>query len=190
MQLFARPLKRSVGPLSWRFMSTKVYAAIIVMILGANVVFASRCLALRNVSDELKGSVAVFSGQAVAAEFQPIAAQAGWPEGGEVLVVRFSVERWWKGAGTSEIVIYTGEGRLPDGFQRVFAHDFTFEVAEKYLVYAFDNEGQLGASKCGRTAKLADAAEDVTELGEGNLPDTTAPLVTTQPHNGLQRTRR
>ena len=62
-------------------MNTKIYVAIILMILGANSVFASKCLALRNVSEELKHSMAVFSGQAVAAEYRPMAGQAGWPEG-------------------------------------------------------------------------------------------------------------
>ena len=171
-------------------MSIKIYVAIILMILSANSVFASRCLALQNVSEELKASMAVFSGQVIAAEYKPVSGQAGWPEGIEVLVITFSVARWWKGSGTYEVLVYTGEGRWPDGRQRIFAHDFTFEVGEKYLVYAFGNEGRLGASTCGRTAKLGDAAEDMRELGEGKLPDKSASIVTTQPNKGLQRTRR
>ncbi|MCM3904949.1 MAG: hypothetical protein ND866_24900 [Pyrinomonadaceae bacterium] len=171
-------------------MNNKICVAIVLIILGANSVFASRCLALRNVSEELKASVAVFSGHVVAAEYQPVSGLPGWPEGIEVLVIKFSVERWWKSSGTDEVLVYSGVGRWPDGHQRIFAHDFTFEVGEKYLVYAFGNEGKLGASICGRTAKLGDAAEDVTELGEGKLPDKSAPLVTTQPNKGLQRTRR
>src|ERR1043165_7517992 len=42
----------------------------------------------------------------------------GWGEkvdGYQVLVLKFAVKTWWKGAGTSEVIIVTEQTKNPDG---------------------------------------------------------------------------
>ena len=166
----------------------------LILVLGANPGLASECWARRSVSEELNHSTVVFSGKAVAEEYRRIITpQPGWPEGGEILVIKFSVERWWKGSGEEEVFLYTGVSRWPGGYRRIDGEDFGFKVGEQYLVYAFGENEHLVTTECERTTKLEKAAEDLKELGEGRLPEkkkAKVSLVTSPPNKGLQLTAR
>jgi len=163
-----------------------------VLTLEATPGFATECWARRSVSEELKHSTVVFSGKAVAEEYRPIVTpQSGWPEGGEILVIRFSVERWWKGSGGGEVFLYTGLSRWPGGYTRSFGEDFNFSVGEEYLVYAFGDVDNLTTTACERTTKLEKADEDLKALGEGRLPEKKkATPVPSLPNKALQLTAR
>ena len=145
--------------------------AVLLVGLQCNVSGASRCFQPRSVSDELKNSTAVFSGMAIAEEYRPVDIKRdGMLEGGEALVIRFAVERWWKGSGDAEVVLDTSVIRHPGGITSFMDEDFTFRVGEKYLVYAFTSNGNLRTNGCRRTKKLEKAEEDLRDLGEGKLP--------------------
>ena len=175
----------------------KVLFLILILLIEANASFASfalECRARRSVSEELKHSTIVFSGKAVAEEYRPIiTAPPGWPEGGEILVIKFSVARRWKGSVEEEVFLYTGVSRWPGGYRRIAGEDFGFKVGEQYLVYAFGENEHLHTTECERTTKLEKAAEDLKELGEGRLPEkkkAKVSLVTSPPNKALQLTAR
>lgn len=162
------------------------------LVLEATPSLAMECWARRSVSEELRHSTAVFSGKAVAEEYRPIVTpQPGWPEGGEILVIKFSVQRWWKGSGEGEIFLYTGVSRWPGGFGRIVGEDFKFKVGEQYLVYAFGDVDNLTTTSCERTTELEKAAEDLKALGGGRLPEKKkAARVASPPNKALQLTAR
>ena len=150
----------------------RTFLLILIVALEATPSLATRCWARRSVSEELKKSTVVFSGKAVAEEYRPIVTPPpGWSEGGESLVIKFAVERWWKGTGREEVYLYTGVSRWPGGYTRIFSSDFRFNVGEEYLVYAFGDVDHLTTTVCARTTKLEEADEDLKALGEGRLPE-------------------
>jgi len=166
------PVNSSVRWLSELNIKVKILFLILILLIEANAGFALECRARRGVSEELKHSTIVFSGKAVAEEYRPIiTAPPGWPEGGEILVIKFSVARWWKGSVEEEVFLYTGVSRWPGGYRRIAGEDFGFKVGEQYLVYAFGENEHLVTTECERTTKLEKAAEDLKELGEGRLPE-------------------
>jgi len=112
----------------------------------------------------------------------------GWPEGGEILVLKFSVERWWKGSGEEEVFLHTGVSRWPGGYTRIFTEGFNFIVGEKYLVYGFGAVDNLTTSVCERTTKLEKAGDDLKALEEGRLPEKKkASRVPSPPNDTLDR---
>lgn len=78
--------------------------------------------------------------------------------------VRFSVTRRWKGVDTEEVVVRTARDSAACGF--------AFEVGQDYVVYASaeDEAGTLSTGLCDRTARVADATEDLEALGTGEVP--------------------
>jgi hypothetical protein len=170
----------------------RILLLILMLVLEANPSLASECWARRSVPEELNNSTVVFSGKAVAEEYRPIVTpQRGWPEGGEILVIKFYVERWWKGSGEGEVFLYTGVSRWPGGYTRIFTEGFNFSVGEKYLVYAFGDVDNLTTTGCERTTKLEKADEDLKALGEGRLPEKKkASRVPSPPNKRLQLTAR
>jgi hypothetical protein len=162
------------------------------LVLEATPGLATECWARRSVSEELAHSTVVFSGKAVAEEYRPIVTpQPGWPAGGEILVIKFSVERWWKGSGGEEVFLYTGVSRWRGGYTRIFTEGFNFSVGEEYLVYVLGDVDNLTTSSCERTTTLEKAAEDLKALGEGRLPEKKkAARVPSPPNKALQLTAR
>ena len=164
------------------------------LVLKATPSLAMECRPRRSVSEQLRLSTAVFSGKAVAEEYRPIVTpQPGWPEASEILVIKFSVARWWKGSVEEEVFLYTGVSRWPGGYRRIAGEDFGFKVGEQYLVYAFGENEHLVTTECERTTKLEKAAEDLKELGEGRLPEkkkAKVSLVTSPPKTSACTRRR
>jgi hypothetical protein len=77
--------------------SVEDFTSPLMLAVETTLTLANECRPRRSVSEELRHSTAVFSGKAVAEEYRPIITpQPGWPEGGEILVIEFSVERWWR----------------------------------------------------------------------------------------------
>jgi hypothetical protein len=151
-----------------------LFAFVLVAILlaaQANQAMSFRCIKKRTVSEELAQAVSVFSGEAIAQEYKSKRkTNSDSSEDGEVLVVKFKVERWWKGSGADEIEMHTSQEKQPDGTLSLMAEDFHFQTGESYLVYAFWRDAYLTTNQCQRTAKLEQAKEDLLELGEGRIP--------------------
>lgn len=82
---------------------------------------------------------------------------------GDVKTFTFKIERYWKGATDEEIKIHV---------QETMRYQAWFEVGEQYLVYARGDEDdeKLWEVRCSRTKSLADASEDITELGKAKKP--------------------
>jgi hypothetical protein len=103
----------------------------------------------RSVKTAVRRSTAVFSGEVLEIK-----------SGGNFLVVRFRVERFWKGV-TSEEVSVSSDSTVESPHYR---------VGEKYLVFAGLHEGKLFTGSCSRTRKLEYAQRDLDQLGEGRSP--------------------
>ena len=136
---------------------TMLLARFVLMLAGYT--FASACvcdLPLKRAS--LKKAVAKAKSEAVAVFY------------GQVIeldnsIVKFSVERLWKGAPAEEIIlINTGMGKASGGDRIISSCAYNFRMGEKYLVYAHGSEGRLQTHKCTRTAVSEDAAEDFKML--------------------------
>ncbi|MFD1927183.1 hypothetical protein ACFSFY_03790 [Sporosarcina siberiensis] len=80
--------------------------------------------------------------------------------------VYFKVREVWKGIDSTTISVFTGNDSASCGID--------FAVGKEYLVYAhtLDSNGEsiLSTTLCDRTAELANAAEDLTIIGEGQIP--------------------
>jgi hypothetical protein len=72
-------------------------------------------------------------------------------------VVRFRVDHRLKGSADREVTVRTAESSAACGYY--------FRERKQYLVYAHATEEGLGVSLCSRTARVADAAEDLKALG-------------------------
>lgn len=79
---------------------------------------------------------------------------------GDVKTFTFEVEQFWKGEPNEKVEI---------GVQETMRYEAWFEVGESYLVYARsgadEDDGKLWEVRCSRSKPLADASEDVSELG-------------------------
>jgi len=129
------------------------------------------CHSRHSVAVEFERAIAVFSGKAIAEEYRKAKTHvAGQVVETEVLVVKFKVERWWKGNGSGEVVMFTSETKIQDGIRWVTEEDFKFRKGESYLVYAHCSLGDLRTNECKRTRRLAEAEEDLRELGQGSEP--------------------
>jgi hypothetical protein len=114
----------------------------------------------------------VFSGEVIAEEYTYL--EKGDPNGpgnAQTLIVKLKVNCWWKGNGAAEVELYTSVRMYANGITSAMADDFQFRKGESYLVYASGSDGKFSTSDCMRTQKLADADEDLRELGQGREPE-------------------
>ncbi|WP_199350874.1 PEP-CTERM sorting domain-containing protein [Haliangium ochraceum] len=88
-------------------------------------------------------------------------------ESGDNLVATFAVERAWKGVAKDTITVATGLNSAMCGLG--------FAEGERWLVYAMLDGDELRSSLCSRTARSADAADDLAALGEGSAPSDASP---------------
>ena len=120
----------------------------------------------------ITNSTAVFSGEVISEQYWDLKDDpAGEPMDVKVLVVKLKVKRWWKGNGAEEVDLYTSARKYPDGTTSLMAEDFRFRKGESYLVYAYGNQAKLRTDGCTRTRILAEAEEDLRELGESRVPE-------------------
>lgn len=82
---------------------------------------------------------------------------------GDVKTFTFKVEKYWKGAASKRIEI---------NVQQTMRYQAWFKVGEKYLVFARGDESseKLWERRCSRTKLLANASEDLQQLGKGKIP--------------------
>ncbi|MFL6228305.1 MAG: hypothetical protein ACJ741_05965 [Pyrinomonadaceae bacterium] len=86
----------------------------------------------------------------------------------EVLVLKFEVERWWKGNPVNEVILITGRTRDPDSKEIIPDCEYPFAEGELYLVYAYAGESGLETSNCTRTKRLKEAHQDLKVLRKSN----------------------
>jgi hypothetical protein len=142
-----------------------------IAVTGLESASRGHCVAPGSVSYEKQHARAVFCGLVVAEEYRPVRLlEPGQPAGSERLVIRFRVDRYWKGPMGREVLLYTSKVRRPDGSISFEAEDFDFRVGERYLVYAVGTKYRLSTNNCTRTAEIGAAREDLLELGIGRKP--------------------
>lgn len=152
------------------------------LLLSATKVFACRCVPSPTeipISDAVKSAIEnstmVFTGKVVGFEYRKGVPNrfieleeknSGKRIDYETKVVKFQVERWWKGEAPTEIFLVTAETKNSDGTGSFSSCDYYFKANETYLVYAFGKENELRTHSCART-RLLNETEDLKILGEG-----------------------
>lgn len=137
------------------------------------------------VGKSMSSSTVVFQGRVVGFEYRKgihneyMSSQkdgAGKPIAYETMVVRFEIERWWKGDLATEITLVTDQTLKADGSITSNSCDFDFKRDTTYLVFARLNKatGMPQTSGCGLTREAKDAFGDAEAirkiLGKGTLP--------------------
>jgi len=156
--------------------SKLVFLAATLLVLSTYIVvrapsaFACSCVMPGAPSEALKEAKAVFSGTVTDIDRNFT---------GYGYKVKFDVEKVWKGISDKTAVVFTGMGGSDCGYR--------FKEGEKYFVYAYgsifrntislsfmkSSDGDasfLFAHSCSRTGLLSAAGEDLSALGEGNVP--------------------
>lgn len=111
---------------------------------------ACSCMAPEPPRESLQASAAVFQGTAVKVA----------SEGDAGYIVTFNNDTVWKGSVDDVATVRTARDSAACGF--------AFEEGKKYVVYAYEDEGNgLATGLCSRTHELAINDPDVTELGRG-----------------------
>jgi len=138
--------------------------------MGMTVLFAPEraaactCAELPDMEERLARKTAVFSGRVEKVE-KPKAGYAR--SSGNLVRVRFTVERVWKGDLGKETVVYTAKGSSSCGYER-------FAVGESYLVFTHGEPNRLETGICEGTKPLSGASTELAALGEGRAPEPAA----------------
>jgi hypothetical protein len=105
---------------------------------------------------------AVFVGQVVEIT-EPASSSIDAPLFGRFFVLKFKIEKSWKGAEFKrEINVLSAQGRYG-----CFAHP-PISKGERYLIYADLANGWLSISSCSRTARITDPITPAAPLRSGN----------------------
>ncbi|MGM0836232.1 MAG: hypothetical protein ACQEV7_08750 [Bacillota bacterium] len=100
---------------------------------------------------ELEKSDAVFSGKVINVKTDD-----------STLKAKISVKESWKGMDSKEVTVHTAIDSAGCGVN--------FETGKEYIIYSSLEDGKYITYLCSRTAELAYAQDDLTELGEGTVP--------------------
>jgi hypothetical protein len=120
-------------------------------------VHACSCVVPGPPADALAKASAVFAGKIIAWQF-PASSGSSMNS----MQITFDVEQVWKGRSFQTLTVYT----VISGS----TCSYSFLADREYLVYAYGGESRLQVSLCSRTKPLANAAEDLSALGEGEIP--------------------
>ena len=146
--------------------------------------FACLCAGESTVAQSFKGASAVFVGKFIREEYRSgiknelhEVGMEAWGKKGEsyeVLVHIFQVDRWWKGAGTYEVVLITDHTRNKDGSESISDCGLGFEPGKEYLVYAHEDGDHISTNACSRTRNIKRAAGDIKRLNRLAKPRRTS----------------
>jgi hypothetical protein len=136
--------------------------------------FACLCAGEQTVEGSFKESTAIFTGKfirsewcsGIRSELHEIAMNVSGDQKRdyEVLVYVFAVDKWWKGAGTSEVVLISDHVRNKDGTESISDCGLGFEEGKDYLIYAYGQGDNFGTGACSRTRSLKRAKSDIKKL--------------------------
>lgn len=132
-----------------------------VTLLQPCIAFACSCAPSPSVAASLSSAAAVFSGKVTKVD----APQGQVISSADPVTVTFAVQKVWKGATESQLVVTTALDSASCGYN--------FELGQEYLVYADQNDGAgaaLSVNLCSRTTILPQAQGDLAALGEGQTP--------------------
>lgn len=144
-------------------------AIVFIFVISSFSAFACSCIMPGTVAEEVERADAVFLGtvDAVGANaYGKYVYNLAIEYVYEPLIVTFVVQEYWKGVFSEPLVIQTGQGDGDCGYP--------FEEGKEYLVYAYaDENDDLHANICSRTALVSDAEKDLATLGKGFVPEET-----------------
>jgi hypothetical protein len=155
-----------------------VIAVIFCFLLSVTKVFACDCK-IFSIEAEVERSTMIFSGKVLGFEYRKnIPNLFGESPANisdnqtdyETLVVKFQVERWWKGEASPVVYLITNDIKLANGNLRGSSCDYKFDENESYLVFTSGKQNELRTSSCRRTRILTEAEEDLRSLGDGKEP--------------------
>ena len=131
---------------------TSVVLLLLIACLMPNTASACSCIAPEGPLEEMSNSDFVFSGivKSISSNHGPH---------GITLKVRLQVLSQWKGELPEEVIVETADNSAACGYP--------FDKGKSYLIYGYMHEGVMGTGICTRTARLEDASEDLTALGQG-----------------------
>lgn len=147
----------------------KLYLSLIPLLLIGQLFFNQPCSACNCVfpsepKEALQSADLVFSGKVVEIKSDV------WEnrQKGEIYdfrkVVRFEVDRIWKGESKSQIIVLTNYSTC----------GFEFKEGKSYFVYAYQDDRtgkpEWHVSTCSRTGELSSATKDLEVLGTGSEP--------------------
>lgn len=139
----------------------KAILILAILILSSASALACSCL-ITTVQEQIGRSPAIFAGTVVSYDTIGFVRSTADPAR-----VVFNVSKVWKGEVHEYTEVQTAVSGASCGYE--------FEEGEEYLVYASEGDPITGADGlsvglCSRTAKLADAQEDLQVLGGGRPP--------------------
>lgn len=126
--------------------------------MDISVAFACSCIEPFPPKESLEKASAVFTGKVVSIDVPKIMISSADP-----VKVTFEVSKIWKGFDYKILVITTARSEASCGY--------SFKQGEEYIVYTRGEENELNTGLCSRTKLIANAQEDIKELGEGRLPN-------------------
>jgi hypothetical protein len=146
--------------------------------IQARPAYACSCAPPGSPQDALNDATAVFGGTvtAIEAPFGTPICKETFPfidvvvSSGDPVRVIFEVTDVWKGAVDRRVIVTTSRNGASCGY--------SFQVGERYLVYASSQSTELRASLCSRTNHLAQAQNDLVVLGAGAQPAPSAAIDT------------
>ncbi len=139
------------------------WAASVLWLFSPRCVFACSCVAPGPPKVELAQSVGVFAGRVIDIEKPSGTVMSS----ADPVIVTLQVSTVWKGPAYKTLVMQTVRESDSCGFP--------FEPGQEYLVYARGTESNLAVSLCSRTRPLAEATEDIRQLGSGTIPQDQQP---------------
>ena len=134
-------------------------AAVLLPLALSEPAHACSCLESSPPLEALEGSTAVFLGLVV--DVRDYRIEKGVKISTSHPFYEFRVERIWKGPVAETVFVASSFGTC----------SFRFDVGRRYVVYAYGDPSDLRTSLCGRTARVANAAEDLRVLGDWQLPE-------------------
>jgi len=144
--------------------ATAVVASLIALLVAAPPAAACSCMGGIEPAEMLTQADAAFTGRVVA--FEEVKRETDY---GTLYRMRTVVEvdAVWKGleddapAALDEVVVWTGTGGGDCGYP--------FSKGDRYLIYAFEHDGELSTGICSRTRPVSMAEADFEALGEARV---------------------
>jgi len=121
---------------------------------------ACSCAMIPSLAQAAERADAVFAGKVTKIE-EPFAARV-IRSSADPIYVSFEVERVWKGNVGADAVISTAQESASCGYPY-------FDSGKSFLVFAYEEEGELKTGLCSGTGPADDMQKIVDELGEGSV---------------------
>ena len=144
------------------------------LVVNTTVVNACSCIQPAPPQESLEQSTSVFAGKVIDIDVPSgIVVSSADP-----VKVTFEVSKIWKGTNYKTLVVTTSRYEESCGY--------LFKQGEEYIVYTYGEGDKLNTGICSRTKLLANAQEDLRELGEDNLPTNSGSNYVPQTSNLIQ----